>query len=130
MPRVDADSVRLIIESDSTISVDSFIVTANAITNHVDSCDGDGLVSEELLVEIEKYLAAHFYALRDGQAQSEKTGDASITYQGQTGEGLSGTWWGKQAIAMDVSGCLAEMDLRSKQGVSTITLDWLGTEVT
>lgn len=121
MARTTADLVRQTIGTNPDVSLDGFIRTANAIVTDLDNRDTDGRVPAALLIEIETYLAAHFYALFDPQAQSESYG-ASATYQGQTGEGLRGTWWGQQAISMDLSGYLAEM----ADGVIPAKIHWLG----
>lgn len=121
MARTTADLVRQTIETNSEINLDGFIRTANAIVTDLDNKDTDGVVPAALLIEIETYLAAHFYALADPQAQSESYG-ASATYQGQTGQGLRGTWWGQQAIAMDGSGYLATL----ADGKKRARVYWLG----
>lgn len=55
-----------------------------------------------------KWLSAHLVASSDGEGQvsSEKLGDASVTYaRGTLGDGISGTMYGQQAIAL--APCLA-----------------------
>lgn len=58
---------------------------------------------------IVKWLAAHLVAsTATGAAVSaDKLGDASVTYQRATlAEGLRGTVYGQQALALDINGCL------------------------
>lgn len=121
MSRTTPDHVRKVIPVDEGENIDRFIVTANSLTNHVASKDTTGMVSTELLLEIETYLAAHFYALFNPQVQSETMG-ASAQFQGQTGKGLEGTWWGCNAISLDVSGTLAQV----AKGVVKGGFIWLG----
>ncbi len=64
-------------------------------------------LSDALLMQIELLLAAHFVALRDPRPQQEKFDEYSVTYQGTSGQGLSATQYGQQALALDVSGRLA-----------------------
>jgi len=80
------------------------------------------VLTTALLLEIEKHLAAHFYALRDPQYQQKRTEKASATFQGKTDLGLDLTWWGQMAKTLDVSGCLAQLD----KGIGTPQLVWLG----
>jgi hypothetical protein len=68
------------------------------------------LLSLELLTEIELQLSAHFYSLRDQRYQSKSTGGASGSFQGQVGEGLASTDYGRNALALDVTGYLARIN--------------------
>ena len=115
--RTNEELVRGVITVNPDIEIAPHINTANALTDWLASRDGDGVLTPSLLESIETYLAAHFYALRDPQAQQEKTLDASATWQGQTGQGLRGTWWGQQAIELDISNNL---------GRKRVGAEWLG----
>jgi len=56
-----------------------------------------------------KWVAAHMVANTNatGVVTSEKLGDASVTYGRQVAkEGLAGTMFGQQALALDTNGCL------------------------
>ncbi len=120
--RTTSQAVRAAIETDSTIDVEPFIRTANALTNKVSSADSDSTLDAEILFEIETYLAAHFYALRDPQYLEKKTGDASAVFQGRTGMKLDSTLWGQMAIAMDLTGFLASVNVGRRKA----SLTWLG----
>lgn len=119
--RTTEPEVRGVVDSDSTISVEPFIKAANALTDHVSSKDTAGILTTALLAEIEKYLAAHFYAIRDPQYQAKRTERASAEFQGKTGMGLDLTHWGQQAKLLDVTGTLAALDKGKRAGVA-----WLG----
>ena len=107
MPRVEHREVVAIIDTTLT-DVHPFIDTANIIvTDKLSSIHDD-----TLLKEIEKWLAAHFVAIRDRRPQSETLGNASVTYQGQTGLGLDATLYGQQVKVLDTSGVLASMGKR------------------
>ena len=109
-------------------SVASGIAAANALTDKVSSLDsaagGPQILNATLLIEIEKYLAAHFCQsfASNQQAQSESSLGASTTFQGQTGMGLEATFFGQHAMVLDVSGILRELS----EGVQTVELAWLG----
>jgi hypothetical protein len=115
--------VRKALETEDDVDVAQFIATATALTDKVSDEDDDSLMSAALLKWVEVYLAAHFCALKYPQYQQNKTLDASATYQGRTGRGLDGTWWGGQALDIDVTGYLKMInsDERIKVG-----FDWVG----
>lgn len=61
---------------------------------------------------IVKWLAAHLVSSTDSSAllASTKLGDAQDTFvRAVTGEGLKGTTYGQQALALDPNGCLARL---------------------
>jgi hypothetical protein len=125
MARATNETVAAVIQTDPAIDLLRPITTAHALTNYVASKDSQGLLNGGLLTEIEIYLAAHFYALRDPQYQSKSTDAASATFQGQTGKRLDLTWWGQQAIALDITGTLASIN----EGSPTPSIVWLGKPV-
>lgn len=129
MARTTNTHVRAVIKVPADADLDRYISTATALVDHiVNNCEAASVLSAELLLEIETYLAAHYYALFDQKYRSKSTGRASATFQGQSGQGLSATDWGQQAIALDVSGCLAQIenlkDELKDQGL--YGLHWLG----
>lgn len=67
---------------------------------------GQGL-SDSLLAEIEKYLAAHFVCLRNPQIIEEAISDGSAKYMRKIqGGGLLSTDYGQTAIQLDTTGIL------------------------
>jgi len=118
----DEQEIRDLIEVKDTDSMRPFLDTANALTDKVAAEDSSDELTDAMLAEIEKYLAAHFAAHRHQQYASESTGGASATYQGQFGMGLSSTQWGQSAMIMDVTGYLRDLD----EGVTTVDVTWLG----
>jgi hypothetical protein len=124
--RTSPAEVRGVIESDISTDISPFISAATALTDYVESWD-DGnanILTSALLVQIETFLAAHFYAHKDQQFETEKLGGAEAEYQvGEPGLGkLDTTQWGKSAIALDISGCLSGINKGSHQ----VGLSWLG----
>lgn len=86
--------------------IGAFINVAHRVV--VDRLTGQG-VSEDTLFEIERWLSAHFLAIRDRQVESEKIGNEySAKYQGKTGMFLSATLYGQMAQDLDTSGKLKE----------------------
>lgn len=108
--RTTAQEVRDLIttsKSDSVIEV-SFIKTANTFVNEVLASSG---LSDDMLKEIELYLAAHFctLAVENGGITGQKLGDASESYANTYGPGLSGTRFGQAALTMDYTGTLVRV---------------------
>lgn len=114
---------------DGSTSVSPFIRTAAALVSWLQSQDTEGLLTDELLEEIETYLAAHFYAHSDQLFQSKSTGKASASFQGKTGMVLSSTQYGQTAMVLDVAGLLAQRSADAEKGTRrTMRAIWLGTD--
>lgn len=104
MARVNGAEVKQIIETDLTAAeIDPFITVANIL---VDQITG---LSAATLKEIERWLAAHYVAIRDPRQTKEVIGDAEDTYAVKVGFGLDGTTYGQQAKALDTTGTLVSM---------------------
>jgi len=105
MARVTALEVKDILDTDLSDSVvEAFISDASNLIDEL--FEDETGVSDELLASIEKWVAAHFVAIRDQRPKSEKVGDASITYHGTSGKGLEFTPYGQQALLLDTTGRL------------------------
>lgn len=125
--RTTEDRVRAIIKSSVSIDVTPFMTPASLIVDRISTNDTDGVLSTTELGEIETWLAAHLYGLRDAQYQSKSTGGASASFQGQTGLCLDLTWWGQTAKVLDTTGYLSRIDLEAKGGKRVASMVWLGT---
>lgn len=131
MARTTTGDVAKVIATISDIAIDqgalpAAIIAASSMTDYVVSKDTAAILNVDLQMQIETYLAAHFYALRDPQYQQEQNEMAMAIYQGKTGTGLELTWWGQQAKIFDVTGTLASLDASSKKGKTKISMTWLG----
>lgn len=124
--RTTESAVQGIIEHDSGISLAPFIEAASAVvTKH---CTDSSFTATELEL-IERWLAAHFYAVRDPRAVSEKAGSVSETRQSKVDLGFDVTHYGQMAMRLDWSGALASLNQQAKQGGRVaVSLDWMGTE--
>lgn len=120
--RCTEEQVRSLVDSDDDVRLKPFITTANILTDDVSAEDSGNLLSVSTLLEIEKYLAAHFYEHLDQALASEKTGDASGVYQGEWGLGLNGTKWGQTAMILDKTGYLASLN----KGRRVVSIGWGG----
>lgn len=101
-------------------SLDAAVVTAiiDDAALMADSCLSP--LSDAVQEAALKWLSAHLVSSSggEGQVSSEKLGDASVTYaRGTLGDGVSGTMYGQQAIAL--APCLAYLG-RAKATIGVI----------
>lgn len=125
MPRTTSSLVGGIIEVDANIDLDPFIVTANALLNKIADDTGHDATHLEL---IERYLAAHFYTLRDPRYTQERAGPVGASYQSKVDLNLATSHYGQTAMVLDTSGELAALNQLALKGGQTVSLTWLGTE--
>jgi hypothetical protein len=112
--RVTYTDVKAIMDNcttaDSTVTI--FITSAHTMIDSVNP-----LLAEEVLTEIEKWLAAHLIASTVFRTTSdEKLGDASVTYTGKWGMKLESTPYGQMVLLLDSTGALAN----AGKGAATI----------
>jgi hypothetical protein len=124
--RTTEEAVSAIVDADSTIDLAPFLEAANfLVTKH---CSPAGAGYEELEL-VERWLAAHFYRIRDPKASSEKAGSVAANYMHQVDLGLDQTQEGQMAKVFDSSGKLAQLDQQTKDGKSRkASITWLGVE--
>lgn len=112
--RTSAAAVLAIIETDLTeTQVQPFIETA-AI-----EIDGELLsflpaIPDDRLELIERWLTCHLIAIFDPRVMKESADGLSFTYEGKTGEGLSGSKYGQQVRRLDPSGRLSGADKKNR----------------
>jgi hypothetical protein len=119
--RVTAAEVKEIIDTTLTESQIAPFITAANITI-TDILGATTVLSSDQLKEIERWLSAHFVAIRDPRISAEKIADASATYQGKTAMGLDSTTYGQQAKMLDTTGALANI---GKKKASMNVLDFI-----
>lgn len=124
--RVTAAEVQEIINYDESAfpTITAFIKAANLVVT--DKLGSSTVLSSDQLMEIERWLAAHFIAVADQRLKSEKIGQAQNEYQGDIASdaiGLHTTFYGKQALVLDVTGTLASLG-KKKAKLTTIDIDW------
>lgn len=112
MARVTDAEVREIMEVDSTLTVlTPFITVANLLVTKYIYPEG---VEDALLKEIERWLSAHFVAVRDRQPVKQAVSGLSAEFGLVLGKGLSATIYGQQAKMLDPTGKLASIDKEEK----------------
>ena len=118
--RVTNEEVLQIITTDIT-DCTPFIMAANTIVDKYLGETSD--LSNKQKKEIERWLSAHFLAIKDPQIKSESVGGASASYQvGTLGKGLDSTMWGQMALTLDTTGILKESSSTKRASVKAIDL--------
>jgi hypothetical protein len=113
-----------IIEADATIGLDPFIFTASELVTEV--CAIAGYTVERLEL-IERWLSAHFYAIRDPRTTNEKAGSVGATYESKVDLNLALTRYGQQAMVLDTKGGLAQLNIVMSVGRRKVGVTWVGT---
>ena len=129
--RTTVDNVEAIADIDSGISLTPFIEVANALVTEVCAAavktDGTLWHDATRLELIERWLAAHFYHIRDPKASREEVDEVSATYRSIVEIGLNNTHYGQMAMIIDTSGALARLAKKAEKGSgTTVSLSWLG----
>lgn len=108
MARVTAEEVAAICETSlSEEQVEAFIATATVI---VDAYLEDEGLSDDLLEQIELWLAAHLLSARDPRVSEVAEQELRVRYaSGRLGLGLDGTFYGQQVMLLDYTGRLRDL---------------------
>lgn len=107
MARTTPEQVEGIIDVGAGSDLTPFIESANVLVEEV--CVPLGYSDVQLEV-IERWLAAHFYAIFDGQVTTVRAGSAGASFQYAIDLGLNCTMWGQQALRFDTLGGLAALN--------------------
>ena len=120
-----------IIEGDVTITTDMapFIETANSLVTDI-CTDYDPEYTDTKLELIERWLSAHFYAIRAPRLASERVDVLAEQNQYKVDLNLAVTTYGQQAMLIDTEGGLAALNKRTVDGKTKVTpsVGWGGTE--
>jgi hypothetical protein len=127
MARTTSIAVSAIIEADVNISLDPFIEAANSLVT--DICSDSSYTAAKLEL-IERWLAAHFYAVRDPRSAEEAAGSVRQRFQYKVDLNLAVTTYGQQAMILDTDGNLAALNKQITDGRGNMTfgVSWLGTD--
>lgn len=118
--RTTPELVAGIIEVDEEIALTPFISAAAALVDRVESyaienellLDGAGTddpTREEKLQQIETWLAAHFYTVRDPRPTSESARGVGSNYQSAVTYSLFTSHYGQHAMLLDETGVLQQI---------------------
>lgn len=111
--RASAAEVKEIIDTAlSEAAVGPFLTVANLLVDRVEAAitsAGWEAYSAALLKEIERWLAAHFVAVRDPRISMSVVGAGQTRYHGQSKIRLDHTPYGQQVMLLDHYGVLSQM---------------------
>lgn len=129
--RTTDSAVEGLTEVDSAVSLTPFIETAsNLVTKFCTGDEGpDPAYSDDELELIERWLAAHFYRMRDLQPIVERAGTVAEHRKFIQNLGLNNTTYGQTVMVLDWNGGLAEWQDKVVKGqVKRIGAYWLGSQ--
>ena len=126
--RVTPEAVREIIDADVGTSMNPFIAVASNLTDKVSDNDSDSVLTASDLYELERWLAAFFYAQFDPQYSGKETeGEKALFQVGLDGDKLLDiNRWGRMAMLLDTTGYLSLLNARAKKGRAIASGSWLG----
>lgn len=128
MSRTTSQAVLDLIELEDGVSVTQFIDSATMLVT--EKCDTvSNSYSVERLEMIERYLAAHFAAVKYPRTTSESAAGTSESYQTSVGKGFELSPFGQHAMLLDTGGGLAKLNKNTQDGVRSVaSLMWMGIE--
>ena len=129
--RTSEKAVRKIVNTSTDYSLTPFIETAHIVVDRIESNDSDGVMTAGELEVVERWLSAHFYSIQDQMLSARSTEGASGTFQGTTAMYLESTTYGQQAILLDETGYLENLNKKAKAETAsraTASMVWLGKE--
>lgn len=129
--RTDIASVRVILPTTTSLTDAQITAAIDAATCVVDQialgCSSH--LTDECLIQVETYLAAHYAAVTESTLGLKSEKDActgsSVVYSFEFGKGVNGTPFGQMANTLS-GGCLAEQD---KQPVNFFSIGSHGDDV-
>lgn len=119
-------AVQGIIETNVNISLTPFIEAANALVTEI--CADVETYDDTRLELIERWLAAHFYAIREPRRLSDRAAVVSKQIESSVDLGFDVTRYGQMAMRLDTNGGLSALNKQAKGGGKmTASVVWLGT---
>lgn len=117
--RTTPEAVEAIIEVDPNIDLTPFIEVGSLVVDKwcapVEDENGDPFYTAGDLEIIERWLSAHFYAVRKPRRTSASVaGGASESLQSSTAVGFASSHYGQMAMRLDRSGQLAVLEAQTK----------------
>jgi hypothetical protein len=117
-------AVRLIIKARVSIDTAPFIEVASNLVDRTCVSSGYDTATLEL---IERWLSAHFYAIRDMRRATQQVGSVLESFQHKVDLNLAVTVYGQQAMIIDSEGNLAALNRRTVDGSGPQSITHLGT---
>ena len=120
--RTTPTAVKIVIDTSlEDNAIESFITTANLMVNKIFE---DVDLGEDLMAEIEKWLAAHLIASsRERAVTREEVDGVRIDYAGNYGKNLESTPYGQVVSSLDTTGKMASIGLK-QAGLWSVSSDY------
>jgi hypothetical protein len=140
VPRTTAGLVQQVLspagDYDRESDLTPYIATANSIVERLKLYAANAQptipVMDDQLELVERWLAAHFYAIVDRPFASRSAGGSSGSFDGKTGMNFDATLYGQSAKMIDPTGFLAGIESGggqgSGQGPPRVRVVWAGTD--
>jgi hypothetical protein len=137
MPRTTSDLVKDILDEEPDKPLVPFIKAANKLVERC--CASVEEYTDDDLITIETWLAAHCYCTMSPQTVMEQAGSVQETYQTKVDLGLNNSRYGQLVLRLDWNGGLAALDnavkdvdlpLPTEVDNRRLGMTWLGTERT
>jgi len=127
MARTSYELISEIMDIASGVNLTSFITAANSlVTRCCTNLTTD--YSDEELINIETWLAAHLYTVKEQLVDSEKAGSVSQKYQYKIDLGFNSSRYGQTAMQLDYHGGLSSLNQKILNGSKSPGVYWLGKE--
>ena len=128
MARTTTALVEAIIEVYTGITLTPFIDAANMLVTEFCTDLTDDYTAAEL-IQIETWLSAHFYTVKDMRAEMERAGSVQEELQSKVDLGFDTSHYGQMAMRLDYHGGLAKLNEQTKKGITKrLITTWVGTE--
>ena len=127
MARTTSALVEAIIEVYTGITLTPFIDAANMLVTQCCTDLTEDYTAAEL-IQIETWLSAHFYTVKDMRAEMERAGSVQEKLQSKVDLGFDTSHYGQMAMRLDYHGGLAKLNEQIKRGeVNRLVATWVGT---
>lgn len=111
IPEITSEDVREIV----LLQAEDVSVFISQSQIFLDNVFKDVPINQDLYRLIGLYITAHFALLKEGQIVTDKVDVLSTTFNMTTDLALNSTTYGQQAVALDVTGSLAELNAQAKR---------------
>lgn len=122
--RTTEELVAGLIEVDSGISLQPFMLAASLLVDHIPPSKLP-IIPVDTYEVIERWLTAHFYCMRQPRREIERAGDVMARYETKIDYFLKLSKYGQMALMLDTTGTLLGINSgKRKPGVT-----WLGEDL-
>ena len=128
MARVTTEEVKVLIPVPASVTdLSPFINVASELIDMVIVEEYPDAYSDEYLKELERWLSAHFTAIRYTRTSTEKISSVSESFQYKLGLNFNCTMYGQTVLSMDTTGAFATLQQQAEDGKKSAAIGWLGT---